>query len=120
MLTKPRKVTLTMLGEHEVRLPGDQGSIPGFEPEPEIDDSTQMSMDKVDSVLASFEQEFRRKPGENNDAEPAPSRNDAAADDASTEPDGAANDSDDVAVEEASDQEQEPNDSAEESRTPHE
>ncbi|MEP5232126.1 MAG: SMC-Scp complex subunit ScpB [Alloalcanivorax sp.] len=107
-------------GEHEVRLPGDQGSIPGFEPEPEIDDSTQMSMDKVDSVLASFEQEFRRKPGDKNDAEPAPGSNDAVADDASTEPDGAANDSDDVAVDDASDQEQEPSDSAEESRTPHE
>ncbi len=103
-----------------MRLPGDQESIPGFEPEPEIDDSTQMSMDKVDSVLASFEQEFRRKPGEKNDAEPVPDNSGAVADDAPTEPDGAANESDDVAVEDASDQEQAPNDSAEESRTPHE
>ncbi|MDX1804853.1 MAG: SMC-Scp complex subunit ScpB [Alcanivorax sp.] len=48
--------------EHELRLPGDQESIPGFEQEPEIDESTLMSMDKVDSVLAGFEEEFRRKP----------------------------------------------------------
>ena len=108
-------------GEREARLPGDQESIPGFEPEPEIDDSTQMSMDKVDSVLASFEQEFRRKPGEQNDEAPTPASEDAGADDNTpAEPSGAANDSDDVAVDNTSDQKLEPSDSAEESRTPNE
>jgi segregation and condensation protein B len=108
-------------GDREVRLPGDQGSIPGFEPEPEIDDPTQMSMDKVDSVLASFEQEFRRKPGKEDNAPLAASSNNAGEDASLTESGNAANDSDDVAVEDhASDQEQTPDDSAEESRTPHE
>jgi len=49
--------------EREPRLPGDQEAFPGLEQEPEIDDATLMSMDKVDSVLTSFEHEFRRKPG---------------------------------------------------------
>jgi segregation and condensation protein B len=32
--------------------------------EPEIDESTLMSLEQVDSVLSSFESEFRRKPGQ--------------------------------------------------------
>lgn len=50
--------------EHESRLPSDQESFPGLEQEPDIDESDLMSMDNVDAVLASFEQEFRRKPAE--------------------------------------------------------
>ena len=48
--------------EQEHRLPGDQETFPGLEQEPEEDEADLMSMDKVDSVLASFEEEFRRKP----------------------------------------------------------
>ena len=50
--------------EHESRLPSDQESFPGLEQEPDIDESDLMSMDNVDAVLASFEQEFRRKPAQ--------------------------------------------------------
>lgn len=60
-----------------------------FEEEPEIDDSTLMSIDKVDAVNAGFETEFRRKvsPDVENDAAPrtsvaaeeTPARNDGAA-----------------------------------------
>lgn len=48
--------------EHEARLPSDQESFPGLEQEPDMDETDLMSMDNVDAVLASFEQEFRRKP----------------------------------------------------------
>lgn len=40
--------------------------------EPEIDESTLMSLEQVDSVLTSFEAEFRRKPGQEEQAEPEP------------------------------------------------
>lgn len=45
----------------------------GADDEPEIDESTLMSMDKVDAVNAGFETEFRRKgsPEAENDAAPA-------------------------------------------------
>lgn len=47
-----------------LRLPGDQETIPGLEQEePEIDESTLMSMTAVDDVLDDFETQFRRKPG---------------------------------------------------------
>ncbi|MFP1684190.1 SMC-Scp complex subunit ScpB [Alloalcanivorax sp. C16-1] len=44
----------------------------GYDEEPEIDDSTLMSMDKVDAVNVGFETEFRRKgsPEAENDAAP--------------------------------------------------
>ena len=47
--------------EHEARLPSDQESFPGLEQEPDVDEADLMSMDNVDAVLASFEDEFRRK-----------------------------------------------------------
>lgn len=41
--------------------------------EPEIDESTLMSLEQVDSVLTSFEAEFRRKPGQQEEeVEPEP------------------------------------------------
>lgn len=39
--------------------------------EPEIDESTLMSLEQVDSVLAGFEAEFRRKPGQAEEEEAA-------------------------------------------------
>ncbi|MCU5787493.1 SMC-Scp complex subunit ScpB [Alloalcanivorax marinus] len=58
--------TGTAGGEPAERLFG------GYDEEPEIDDSTLMSMDKVDAVNAGFETEFRRKtsPEAENDAAP--------------------------------------------------
>ena len=85
--------------ECEAPIPGDQRNIPGFEPEPEIDDSTQMSMDKVDSVLASFEQEFRRKQGEQNDPASADNDNRAAVNTDPKESANAAHNNDDVSLE---------------------
>ncbi|MCG8393821.1 MAG: SMC-Scp complex subunit ScpB [Pseudomonadales bacterium] len=65
--------------EQEHRLPGDQETFPGLEQEPEEDEADLMSMDKVDSVLASFEEEFRRKPSADK-AEPADSAEAPGAD----------------------------------------
>ncbi|MZR61791.1 SMC-Scp complex subunit ScpB [Alcanivorax sp. DP30] len=56
--------------EHEARLPSDQESFPGLEQEPDVDEAELMSMENVDSVLASFEQEFRRKPAAAPEEEP--------------------------------------------------
>ncbi|MED5388266.1 MAG: SMC-Scp complex subunit ScpB [Pseudomonadota bacterium] len=95
--------------ERESRLPGDQESFPGLEQEPEIDDATLMSMDKVDSVLASFESEFRRKPA----ADESVARE--AETESSNDPAGPAEDiSDDAAGADAA-----ANDSAEDSQTRH-
>lgn len=95
--------------EHEARLPGDQETFPGLEQEPEIDDATLMSMDKVDSVLASFEQEFRRKPAADAE-EPEATDIENVAEDTETA-DNSPNDADgdDAAA----------NDSAEDSQTRH-
>lgn len=77
--------------EREHRLPSDQGSFPGLEQEPDIDEESLMSMDNVDAVLSSFEQEFRRKPANeqaDDDDEQAESRAvlaESEADKASTE-----------------------------------
>ena len=46
-------------GEHEAR---NEEIFAALDEEPELDDSTLMSIDKVDSVNAGFEEEFRRKP----------------------------------------------------------
>jgi segregation and condensation protein B len=77
--------------EREHRLPSDQESFPGLEQEPDIDEESLMSMDNVDAVLSSFEQEFRRKPANeqaDDDDEQAESRAvlaESEADKASTE-----------------------------------
>ena len=92
-------------GEREARLPGDQEAFPGLEQEPEIDDATLMSMDKVDSVLSSFEQEFRRKPSADRDDSESPAE-DAAADQAEpadNDPDNDADGTDAAANENAED-----------------
>ncbi|MCG8439030.1 MAG: SMC-Scp complex subunit ScpB [Pseudomonadales bacterium] len=69
--------------EREHRLPSDQESFPGLEQEPDIDEESLMSMDNVDAVLSSFEQEFRRKPANetimDGEAEPAASDDDEQA-----------------------------------------
>ena len=91
--------------EREARLPGDQEAFPGLEQEPEIDDATLMSMDKVDSVLSSFEQEFRRKPSADRDDSESPAE-DAAADQAEpadNDPDNDADGTDAAANENAED-----------------
>ena len=91
--------------EREARLPGDQEAFPGLEQEPEIDDATLMSMDKVDSVLSSFEQEFRRKPSTDRDDSESPA-DDAAADQAEpadNDPDNDADGTDAAANENAED-----------------
>lgn len=91
--------------EREARLPGDQEAFPGLEQEPEIDDATLMSMDKVDSVLSSFEQEFRRKPSADRDDSESPA-DDAAADraePADNDPDNDADGTDAAANENAED-----------------
>ena len=97
--------------EREARLPGDQEAFPGLEQEPEIDDATLMSMDKVDSVLSSFEQEFRRKPSVDRDDSESPAE-DAAADQAEPADNAPDNDADgtDAAA----------NENAEDSQTRHE
>jgi segregation and condensation protein B len=97
--------------EREARLPGDQEAFPGLEQEPEIDDATLMSMDKVDSVLSSFEQEFRRKPSADRDDSESPAE-DAAADQAEPADNAPDNDADgtDAAA----------NENAEDSQTRHE
>lgn len=95
--------------EHEARLPGDQEAFPGLEQEPEVDDATLMSMDKVDSVLSSFEQEFRRKPAADKE-EPEATENENVADDTKT----ADNSPNDAAGDDAA-----ANDSAEDSQTRH-
>ena len=46
-------------GEREAR---NEEIFAALDEEPELDDSTLMSIDKVDSVTAGFEEEFRRKP----------------------------------------------------------
>jgi segregation and condensation protein B len=46
-------------GEREAR---NEEIVAALDEEPELDDSTLMSIDKVDSVNAGFEEEFRRKP----------------------------------------------------------
>ena len=46
-------------GEREAR---NEEIFAALDEEPELDDSTLMSIDKVDSVNAGFEEEFRRKP----------------------------------------------------------
>ncbi len=92
-------------GEREQRLPGDQEAFPGLEQEPEIDDDTLMSMDKVDSVLSDFEQEFRRKPAADRDDSESPAE-DAAADQAEpadNDPDNDADGTDAAANENAED-----------------
>ena len=77
--------------EREHRLPSDQESFPGLEQEPDIDEESLMSMDNVDAVLSSFEQEFSRKPANeeaDDDDEQAESRAvlaESEADKASTE-----------------------------------
>jgi|GEM_PF-99649 len=55
--------------------------------EPEIDESTLMSLEQVDSVLQSFETEFRRKPGQAEEQEEtiAAEQNATVDDDAETE-----------------------------------
>lgn len=77
--------------EQEHRLPSDQETFPGLEHEPEIDESTLMSMEKVDAVLADFEDEFRRKPAAEQRDETtaeAVTQADTTAE-ADTQPDGA-------------------------------
>ncbi|HBC17306.1 MAG TPA: SMC-Scp complex subunit ScpB [Alcanivorax sp.] len=80
-------------GEREQRLPGDQEAFPGLEQEPEIDDDTLMSMDKVDSVLSDFEQEFRRKPAADKDKQEAVASDESVAEQAETA-DNSPNDAD--------------------------
>ena len=80
-------------GEREQRLPGDQEAFPGLEQEPEIDDDTLMSMDKVDSVLSGFEQEFRRKPAADKDKQAAVAIDESVAEEAETA-DNSPNDAD--------------------------
>jgi len=79
--------------EREQRLPGDQEAFPGLEQEPEIDDDTLMSMDKVDSVLSDFEQEFRRKPAADKDKQAAVAIDESVAEEAETA-DNSPNDAD--------------------------
>tara|TARA_A100001391_G_scaffold44134_1_gene25743 strand:+ start:37914 stop:38807 length:894 start_codon:yes stop_codon:yes gene_type:complete len=61
-------------GDHdkERRSQAEERLFGAFEDEPEIDESTLMSMDKVDQVNVGFESEFRRKasPEAENDAAP--------------------------------------------------
>jgi segregation and condensation protein B len=80
-------------GEREQRLPGDQEAFPGLEQEPEIDDDTLMSMDRVDSVLSDFEQEFRRKPAADKDKQEAVASDESVAEQAETA-DNSPNDAD--------------------------
>lgn len=72
--------------EHESRLPSDQESFPGLEQEPDVDEADLMSMDNVDAVLASFEQEFRRKPASETAEEYAAANQDDSSEEAEATP----------------------------------
>ena len=72
--------------EHESRLPSDQESFPGLEQEPDVDEADLMSMDNVDAVLASFEQEFRRKPASETAEEYAAANQDGSSEEAEATP----------------------------------
>ncbi len=88
--------------EHEHRLPSDQESFPGLEQEPDVDEADLMSMDNVDAVLASFEQEFRRKPApaaeEESEAATEENEDQAGADDAAQTGQDDSNESSDESV----------------------
>ena len=78
-----------------------QSLIDVMDQEPEIDESTLMSLEQVDAVLNDFEEQFRKKPKAEAEAEEAESEaapqgeldTDAAGDDSATGPE-AADDSD--------------------------